>query len=286
MNKIKLSKRVVESVKPNGSRFVLNDTELKGFQCRISSSGRKTYYLYYRTTDGRERRPKIGEHGNITAEQARKTARYWLGRVADGEDPSSSRQDKRRGDTMKDFCVRYMDNHAIPKKKASSAYEDQLNINKHIIPKIGCLKVTEVTRRDIIRLHQFMRKTPFAANHTVALLSKMFNLAEQWEERPSRTNPCWKIDKYPEYPRERYLTPGELSELSQVLNEVEKEDTEVPSVVPAIRLLIFTGCRRNEILTLRWEYVDLETSCIRLPESKTGKKTVYLPAAAKVRGGT
>jgi len=282
MPKVKLTKRVVESAKPNGPRLVLHDTELKGFQCRISSSGRKTYYLYYRTTDGRERRPKIGEHGNITTEQARKTARQWLAAVADGKDPSITRQNKRRGDTVKDFCERYMQNHAYPKKKASSAEEDRLNIKNHVKPNIGNLKIADVTRRDIIHLHQRMRKIPYAANNVLALLSKMFNLAEQWEERPQRTNPCWQIDKYPQHKRERYLSSDELAELSQVLKDVEKEDSELASVVTSLRLLIFTGCRRNEILTLRWEYVDMATASLHLPDSKTGKKTIYLPDAAIV----
>ena len=281
MNKIKLTKRTVEAVKPNDARICLHDTEIKGFQCRISPAGVRTYYLYYRTENGRERRPKIGEHGTITSEEARTIAKRWMAEVASGQDPSLERQIKRKGETVRDFAGRYLDQYAKVKKKASSAETDALNINVHIIPNLGNLKVTDVSRRDIVRLHQSMSNTPYAANRVLALLSKMFNLAEQWDERPQASNPCMHIDKYKEHKRERYLTMNELAKLSGVLKEVELENVELASVVPAIRLLLFTGCRRNEILTLRWEFVDYQEGYLNLPDSKTGKKTINLTAPVR-----
>jgi len=280
MNKVKLTKRIVENVKADGRRITLNDSEIKGFQCRISPAGIRTYYLYYRTLDGQERRPKIGGHGAVTTEQARMIAKKWLAQVADGQDPSLARQGKRHGETVKDFAKRYIEQYAKVKKKASSAAMDQLNIDSHIIPTLGTLKLASVTRRDIVRLHHSMRSTPYAANRVLALLSKMFNVAEQWEERPPRTNPCYMVEKYKEKKRERFLSMQELAHLSDTLREVEFEAVDLPGVVPAIRLLIFTGCRRGEILTLKWDYVDMENHCLNLPDSKTGEKRVYLTAPA------
>jgi integrase len=108
----------------------------------------------------------------------------------------------------------------------------------------------------------------------------MFNLAEQWGLRPDNSNPCRHVEKYKERKIERFLSNEELARLGEVLAEAERTQTEMPSVIAALRLLLFTGCRLSEILTLRWDEVDLENQCLRLRESKTGAKVVYLPSAA------
>lgn len=125
-----------------------------------------------------------------------------------------------------------------------------------------------------------MRTTPGAANRTLALLSKMFNLAEKWGLRPDGSNPCRHVERYRERKLERFLSNAELARLGAVLNEAERTRTESPSAIAAVRLLLFTGCRLSEILTLCWQHVDLEQGVLRLPESKTGAKVVYLPPAA------
>ena len=139
----------------------------------------------------------------------------------------------------------------------------------------------EVSRADIAQLHHSMRKSPIAANRVIALLSKMFNLAEKWGLREDGTNPCRHIEKFKENKRERFLSEAELASLAEVLEDAEHTRTEMPSVIAAIRLLLFTGARLSEILTLRWDQVDMEGSCLRLPESKTGAKTVYLSPPAR-----
>ncbi|MBL4601253.1 MAG: tyrosine-type recombinase/integrase [Emcibacteraceae bacterium] len=280
MTTLKLTKKAVDASKPQASRYTINDIELKGFQCRVSPSGSKIYYLYYRTQDGRERRPKIGVHGVIATEKARGIAKQWMGLVAEGKDPSQVRQEKRGGSTIKEFAAHYLSVYAETHKKQSSTDGDRRNINKHIIPAIGTLKISEISRRDIIKLHQSMRMVPYAANRVLALLSKMFNLAELWEIRKQGSNPCAHVSKYKESKRERYLSLDELSYISVALVEAENNKTESATAIAAIRLLIFTGCRRDEILKLGWIDVDMENACLNLPDSKTGKKKIYLTAPA------
>jgi integrase len=137
-----------------------------------------------------------------------------------------------------------------------------------------------VTRADVQGLHHGMKDTPYHANRTLALLSKMMNLAERWGIRPDGTNPCRHVERYREKKRQRYLSAVELAELGQVLAKVERERVEWHSVVPALRLLIFTGARVSEILTLRWEWLDFERRCLNLPDSKTGAKVIHLNAPA------
>jgi integrase len=97
-----------------------------------------------------------------------------------------------------------------------------------------------------------------------------------WALRPDGSNPRKHIKKYPEEKRERFLSPAELKRVGEVLREMEEEGIELPSSIAAARLLILTGCRLGEIMTLRWEHVDIPGKALRLPDSKTGAKVVHL----------
>jgi integrase len=108
----------------------------------------------------------------------------------------------------------------------------------------------------------------------------MMNLAEVWSFRPDGSNPCRHVKRFPEKKRERFLTSAELARLGDALAAAEKSLTESVATISAIRLLILTGCRLSEVLTLKWAFVDFENARLQLPESKTGEKTVYLCAPA------
>src|SRR5512132_2455942 len=138
---------------------------------------------------------------------------------------------------------------------------------------LGNRKVADVTRADIGKLHHSLRETPHQANRVLALVSKMMNLAEKWGLRPDGSNPCRHVEKYKEAKRERFLSAEELTRLGDVLAEAERTTMESPSVIAAVRLLVLTGCRLSEVLTLRWAFVDFAGACLRLPDSKTGAKT-------------
>lgn len=282
MDMAKLTKRIVESTLPQEKDILLWDTELKGFCCKITPAGKRSYMLFYRTADGRQRKPLIGAHGAITCELARATAQQWLSEVAQGKDPSAEKKAMRISPTIKELSIKYMAEYA-PHKKDSSSKEDQRLWDKRILPVLGSFKVASLTREDILKLHHSLKHIPITANRVLSLLSKTLNLAELWEFRPDHSNPCRHIKKYAENKRERFLSQEEITRLMFVLDEEEKEGKELPSVFHAIRLLILTGCRLNEVLTLRWSEVDLKNQCFNLSDSKTGKKTVYLaPAAVQV----
>ncbi len=279
MPNVKLTKRVVEAVTPGDRDIILWDTELKGFAGKVTPRGKRVYFVYYRTHDGQQRRPKIGNHGAVTCEQAREMAQQWLAEVAKGGDPSAVRKAKKEAPTVADLAERYMREHA-PRKKFRSAENDERHWRLHVIPTLGNKKVHAVTREDVTKLHNAMRANSANANRMIALLSKAFNLAELWEWRPDGTNPCRHIEKYEEKKRERYLTPDELQRLGKVLAEAEREQWDTPSIVPLIRLLILTGCRLREIMLSRWSWVDMEAGTLTLPDSKTGAKVILLTPPA------
>ncbi|HQS94675.1 MAG TPA: tyrosine-type recombinase/integrase [Alphaproteobacteria bacterium] len=274
----KLTKRLIESIGPQEKDLLLWDTEIPGFLCKITPFGKRIYFLYYRTHDRRQRKPKIGDHGVITCEEARNIAQRWLLEVNQGKDPSAEKRELRINPTLRELSDKYMQEHA-PHKKASSRKEDKRLWTQHILPSLGNLKVSSLTRTDIAKLHHSFQHLPTTANRILSLLSKALNLAELWGYRPNHSNPCLHIKKYSENKRERFLNQDEIARLMQAL-EKEKGICQNPWTIHAIRLLLLTGCRLNEILTLTWNEVDFDNQCLRLQDSKTGKKLVYLSSPA------
>ena len=289
----RITKRQVDALKPGG---LLWDGAVRGFGVRCQQAA-KVYVLKTRVR-GKQRWFTIGKHGAPwTVEKARERAERILGQVADGKDPAKERADAKDQPTMADLCQRYLDEYAGEHKKKSSVKADTSNINNHVLPLLGTEFVTDVTRADIDRFKRSVKdgKTAKergperrggaavrggagAANRCLALLSKMFNLAERWGLRPDGSNPVRHVAKYPEGKRERYLSEAEIAALADTLKGIEK--TDGPFIPAAVRLLLFTGARLGEILTLKWEYVDIDLARLTLPDSKTGAKVVYLSAPA------
>ncbi len=278
--KAKLTVRTVEAFKPGNADVIIWDTDLAGFGCKITPKGKRTYFLYYRNSEGQQRRPTIGVHGPMRPEAAREIARRWLAEVAQGNDPSQRRAEVRAAPTVSDLCDRYMTEHAETRKKKTSVRNDRRLVDTHLIPALGKKKVASVTRADIAALHHSLRGTPYEANRMMAMTSKMFSLAERWGLRPDGSNPAKNIDRFREEKRERYLSSAEVARLWQVLHSDEATGKVSPSAIAAIKLLILTGRRLNEVLGLQWEWIDLDAKTMRLPDTKSGALLVSLGDAA------
>lgn len=273
----KLTKRTVDAIAPAAKDFFVFDDEIAGFGLRVMASGKKSYMVQYRS-GGRTRRVTFGRHGTITPDEARKKARELLGAVAKGENPAEEAATQRKSPTMASLCERFMAEHVAHRCKPSTQAEYRRSVDFFIKPAIGAHRVGDVARPDIAKLHHDLRHIPYQANRTLGVLSKLFNLAEVWGLRPDGSSPCRHVKKYREDKRERYLSPEELSRLGAALVEIEAESVETRSAVNAIRLLVLTGCRLGEIQTLKWSYVV--GNMLKLPDSKTGAKTIYLGPAA------
>jgi integrase len=255
---------------------------------------------------GRPRWFSIGEHrAPWTPESARQEAQVLWGKIRGGENLAQLRNARRDRPLLSELCERYLTDHAREHKKSSSAHLDERNIANHIRPLLGRLYADEITRADVDRFKRAVkegktrkagqtRRTSFkggavpqggaiVANRCLALLSKMFNLAEVWAWRSEGTNPVRHIEKYKEGRRERYLTAEEFSRLGDALAAAEVDQSETPFALAAIRLLIFTGARLGEILSLRWDHAHLDEGVLKLPDSKTGRKVFWLnPPALEV----
>lgn len=275
----KLTKRIVEAAMPKDKEFYVWDTEIPGLGLRVLPSGRRQYIVQYRA-GRRSRRLSLGPSTILSAEQARSQAICILAEVRSGNDPAEDRDENRKALLVRELAERFDEQHISVRLKAMTAQEYRRALKKIILPKLGQLAIKNVTRADIARFHHDLRSRPYQANRCLAIISKMFNVAELWGLRPDGTNPTRLIPKYPERPRARFLGVEEIKHLGNVLREMEAERLVMPSAALAVRLLLYTGCRLSEIMTLKWEYVDLEGAALHLPDSKTGAKTVHLGRAA------
>jgi integrase len=273
----KITKRAVDALTANGRAVILWDSGLKGFGVRCRPSGGK-YYVLKTRMGGRQRWLTIGRHGSPwTPDRARDEAIRLLGLKAAGNDPAADRDHKKGMITVAELGKRFLSDYVPQHCKASTACEYERAVELFIGPALGGHRIGDLARADVAKFHHDLRNRPYQANRALGVLSKMLNLAEEWGLRPDGSNPCRHLKKYREHKRERYLTTEELQRLGAVLDQTGWEQ---PFVTAAIGLLILTGARLTEILTLRWECVDLANAVLRLPDSKTGAKLIYLNDAA------
>lgn len=290
----KITKKAVDAAIPNDRDYVIWDSELPGFGLRVFASGKRSYVLQYRSL-GRSRRYTIGLHGVWTPEAARLEAKAQLGRIARGDNPAEEKQLDHRALTVKQLCDLYradLESGLIlgkggRPKKANTIYTDLGRIKRHIIPLLGTRRVKDLTRADATKLlkdvmsgktrttvkteklrgRAIVRGGPGTASRTLGLFGAILTYAINAGIIDS--NPAHGIRKPKDQVRQRRLTEAEYRTLGQMLSEIRCDHTYATSA-DIIRLLALTGCRRSEIIGLRWDEIDFDGSCLRLAESKEG----------------
>jgi integrase len=283
------------SAKPK--RYTAWDTSISGFGLRVTPNDQRVYVLKYRV-GGRQYWFTIGRHGSPwTPDAAREKAKELLGDVAKGVNPAERRDANRQAMTVSELCDLYL-NEGVAHKKQSTLRVDRGRIERHLKPLLGRKRVEAVTREDITRLLRDVQMGKTAepepkkderkpgsiarggsgvAGQCVTLMGTL--LAFAIERGLRKDNPAHGVKKPPVRKMERFLSEGEIARLATALDdEVRMSGNPYPSA--AIKLLLLTGCRRSEILNLQWQHVDFDRQCLRLPDSKTGAKVVYLNAPA------
>ena len=280
---LRITKRTVEALRVDAGDATFWDRALGGFGVRAYTTGRKVYVVQSRGPGGLKR-VSLGRHGEISAEEARKTAAAVIDRVKRGEAPFPAPPAPEL--TVAGLAERYLNAHVALHCKPKTASLYRAVLEKHILPLLGGRALGEVGRGDVAELHHSLRATPYMANTTAQVLSKMYRLAETWELVPPGCNPCRSLRHYREHARERFLAPEEYRRLGEALREAEVKASPWPQAVAAIRLLMLTGCRKSEILTLRWDDVDRANGELRLRDAKSGPRMVPLtPPLVKMLDG-
>jgi integrase len=294
----KITKRLVDATGPAGRDVFVWDAELPGFGLRVKPSGTKSYLLQYRNAEGRSRRLTLGRHGPVTAERAREKARRLLADVADGVDPAEVGAAARQAPTVAQLAALYLAEGPVdkPTKKASSWAADASNLRRHVLPLLGPRLAMALTAADVAKFQASVAAGKSAADErtrargraivtggkgTAARSLGTLAAMLEWAVRRGllAANPAKGVRPYKGAKKERFLTLAELGRLGDALRAAEAGGVN-PGAVAAVRLLLTTGCRKSEILGLRWSHVDGDRGCLRLPDSKTGAKVVPLGSAA------
>jgi integrase len=271
MAKIKLTKTTVDAATYGAREYELRDTVVPGFLLKVTPAGRKIFMVQYRTNAGERRKPAIGRFGELSVEQARSIAQDWLADVRKGKDPSAEKIAARDAPRVKELCTKFMEDYSKPKNRARTVESNQGYIDRHVIPKLGTLKVREVTRSDVSSLFIRMKQTPVTANRVLSCLRKMFNMAEVWGFRDDGTNPCRHIPKYPESGKTRLIADDEMARLFRYLKRADLEGLEHPFLILGIRLQFAFAARMSEIISMEWDWIDFVNRRIVWPDSKTGE---------------
>lgn len=303
----RLSKRAVEAAEVRAKDYIIWDEDLPSFGLRIMPSGHRSYLIQYRAL-GRSRRYTIGAHGVWSPELARKEALSLLGKVARGDNPADDRELDRKAITMKQLCERYLDDlgnglilgKGNRPKRPSTKSTDTGRINRHIIPLVGSRRVKDLTQAEIIKImmdimagrtrvniktaklrgRAIVRGGVGTAARTIGLLSGILTYAVNLGI--IEKNPAHGIKRPKDHVRRRRLSESEYRLLGRLLREAEaKDDPALLTTVHIIRQIALTGCRRGEIIGLKWAEADTEGSAFRFSDTKTGEsiRPMGLPVA-------
>ena len=277
----KIRQRTVDRLSANERDTIFWDGDLPGFGVRVYPSGTKVYVVQTRG-QGRSLRITLGRHGALSADEARRQAARLVARIKTWDEPAAVAPI--RAVTVAELAGRYLREHVAVRCKPKTRVLYEAVVRRHLVPALGDTAVAAVRREQVASLHFRLRETPYAANRAVELLARILDVAaEEGLRSPAAGNPARSVEKYRARRYERFLSEEEFRRLGRVLDAAEAgAGGASPAAIAAVRLLVLTGCRRSEILGLRWEHVDLGAGELRLRDSKTGARLVPLsPAAAE-----
>jgi integrase len=235
---------------------------------------------------GRRYRITLGEFPDLKTTEARDLARLAVADVRAGKNPAVERAVRIKAAqagnmTVAELADKWMADFVEPKLKPRTAADYRKLLDKHILPAVGALLVSQVTRDDTTRMHVAMRRTPRRANYALRTLGGLMAFACDLKLRPSLDNPARRIKLYREGKIERFLDEAEIAQAADGIEAAERAGRIGPHAAAGLRLALFTGARSGEVTAAKWAHVDWQRRIIRLPDSKTNEpRTIHLSGAA------
>ena len=271
MATLRLNDRRVDALRSRKSAYDVRDRELKGFGVRVMPSGAKRYFIHSQH-QGRRVWKIIGDAGSIGTDEARNQAKTLMAAIREGSDVQSAAPPDIAFETVADEVFRrYARNWKPSTLKVNQGY-----YRNQILPWFEGQPIAAIAVSDVRRWFASLHKTPVAADRSAPILSVIMRQAEVYGYRPEGTNPCAGIKRYRRQGRERFMSAAELRRLGEVLARHEADHSQLVAIM---RLLLLTGCRKSEIVTLKWRYY--REGKLFLPDSKVGPRTVWLSSAAR-----
>lgn len=259
---MKLSDRLISSLKPTKKQQEIADSLMPGLQLRIMPSGVKSWAVRYRI-NGKQRRLSLGKYPAISLATARDLAREAMKQTARGTDVHAEKVEKRRAgiDTVQGAAQEFIERHA--KVHNRSWQETERILNKYMVPAWKGRRLEDIARKDVITLIDGIHaKAPIMANRVLAHVRKFFN----W---------CAGRDLIPHSPAAGVVPPAKERKRDRILTDAEMRafwracEIDGHPFGHAFRLLLATGQRRDEVLSMRWSEIDLKTNVWELPGSRT-----------------
>ena len=269
MPKTALSEARVKALVPRTSAYDIRDARLKGFGVRVLPSGAKRFFVHAQH-HGQRVWKIVGDANTLTVEDALVRAASLLAAIRPGEYASDFAEVTRFDLVAETVFQRY-----ARIWKPRTFYVNCSYLRRQLLPTFSGRQIADITRQDVQRWFASLRTIPVAADRSLPVLSVILKEAELLGYRRAGSNPCRGIRRYRRKGRERFLSDDEIRRVATTLSAHE---TRWPLEVAAVRLLLLTGCRKGEILTLRWS--DYRDGHLFLRDSKTGPKTVWLSSAA------
>ena len=267
MATLRLNERRVDTFKPRKSAYDVRDQELKGFGVRVLPSGAKRYFIHSQHR-GRRVWKIVGQTESIGVEEARARARVMLASIRSGTSEQAAAPQDTVFETVADEVFRrYARNW-----KPSTLKVNQNYYRNHILPWFEGRPIADIDAHDVRRWFASLHKTPVSADRSAPILSVIMRQAEVYGYRPEGTNPCRGIRRYRRQGRERFLSIAEIHRLGAVL---ARHEAHHPQATAIIRLLLLTGCRKGEIVSLKWHFY--RAACKTLSDSDR-RKTAQVSA--------
>lgn len=252
----------IKQVNKKGGVFdTYYDTKEPGLVLLVSNGGAKTFYLYTKI-NGKPERIKLGRFPDLSVDNARKRAKKRKGQITDGKNPNEEKKKIREEATFGELFKTYLERHAKLHKRSWTL--DEEIYNRHLIVWSN-KKLSTIRRDDVEKLHSDIGENSgiYAANRTVSLIRAIFNKAIAWGFEGE--NPV-KVKMFRESSRDRFLQPSELPGFFEALDAESNETAK-----DAITLMLLTGARKNNVLTMRWEQINFDRKEWRIPHTKNSE---------------
>ena len=270
MPKVTLTEARVKALRVRKIPYDTRDAKLRGFGVRVLPSGRKRFFVHCQH-HGERIWKIVGDAGTMDVREARPRAAAMLAAIRRGEEVPGEPDE-----TLFEAVAETVFRRYERVWKARTMYVNRSYLRKQLLPHFAGRRIANIDRQDVRNWFISLRETPASADRSMPILSVIMSEAERMGCRPEGSNPCRGIRRYRRKGRERFLSDDEIRRLSGRLS-VHAE--RWPQQVAAIRLLLLTGCRKSEILTLRWS--DYREGHLFLRDSKTGPRTVWLSRPAR-----
>ena len=258
----------IKALRPRTTTRDVRDANLKGFGVRVYPTGRKCFFVHTQY-QGQRIWKIIGDASRINLLEARQRAQAVLAACRNGAPLSPD-------ETLFEAVAEEVFRRYGRTWKPGTLKVNRNYLRNQLLPWFRGRQIAEITSGDVQQWFVSLHATPVAADRSMPVLSVIMARAEDYGFRPEGSNPCKGIRRYRRRGRERFCSVEEVRRLGRVL---QCHESCWPTHVAIIRLLLLTGCRSQEIISLRW--TDYREGHLHLSDSKTGPRMVWLSSPAR-----